>query len=99
MDQPALVVKPEYSVGVPRDDFVPVTTLVILAVTVLVYVLEILADVYASGSSVTFSQSIRRFVVELGWSGPADPLVLLEFGASYKPYVQRGEYWRLVMPM
>jgi rhomboid protease GluP len=35
----------------------------------------------------------------VGWSGPANPLVLLEFGASFKPYVERGEYWRLVMPM
>ncbi len=56
MDQPALVVKPEYSVRVPRDDFVPVATLIILAVTVLVYVLEILADVYGSGSGLTLSQ-------------------------------------------
>jgi len=25
--------------------------------------------------------------------------VLLNFGASYKPYLLRGDYWRLVMPM
>lgn len=25
--------------------------------------------------------------------------VLLDFGASYGPYLRRGEYWRLVMPM
>lgn len=25
--------------------------------------------------------------------------VLLDFGASYAPYLRRGEYWRLVMPM
>ena len=25
--------------------------------------------------------------------------VLLNFGASYGPYLQRGDYWRLVMPM
>jgi rhomboid protease GluP len=25
--------------------------------------------------------------------------VLLNFGASYGPYIRRGEYWRLVMPM
>ena len=98
-DKSALVVKPEYSVRALRDDFVPVATLVILAVTAVVYVLEILADVYTSGRGLAFSQSIRRFMVELGWSGPANPLVLLEFGASFKPYVQRGEYWRLLMPM
>lgn len=50
-------------------------TLVILAITVLVFALEVLA----------------------GGSTRAD--VLLELGASFKPYVRRGEYWRLVMPM
>ena len=25
--------------------------------------------------------------------------LLLDFGASYSPYLRRGEYWRLVMPM
>jgi rhomboid protease GluP len=25
--------------------------------------------------------------------------VLLDFGASFSPYFQRGEYWRLIMPM
>lgn len=34
------------------------------------------------------------------WAGGSkDPNVLLEFGASYGPYIRRGEYWRLVMPM
>jgi len=34
------------------------------------------------------------------WSGGSkDPNVLLDFGASYGPFIQRGEYWRLVMPM
>lgn len=31
--------------------------------------------------------------------GSTSPQVLLNFGASYGPYIQRGEYWRLVMPM
>ncbi len=31
--------------------------------------------------------------------GSKSPGVLLDFGASYGPYIQRGEYWRLVMPM
>ena len=31
--------------------------------------------------------------------GSTDPEVLLKFGASYGPFIQRGEYWRLVMPM
>ena len=31
--------------------------------------------------------------------GSRTPDVLLNFGASYGPYLRRGEYWRLVMPM
>ncbi|MFB3923039.1 MAG: rhomboid family intramembrane serine protease [Terriglobia bacterium] len=31
--------------------------------------------------------------------GSKSPDVLLNFGASYGPFIQRGEYWRLVMPM
>ena len=31
--------------------------------------------------------------------GSRSPDVLLSFGASYGPYIRRGEYWRLVMPM
>ena len=31
--------------------------------------------------------------------GSKNPDVLLDFGASYGPFIQRGEYWRLVMPM
>jgi len=31
--------------------------------------------------------------------GSQNPDVLLNFGASYGPYLDRGDYWRLVMPM
>ena len=31
--------------------------------------------------------------------GSKSPSVLLDFGASYGPFIRRGEYWRLVMPM
>jgi membrane associated rhomboid family serine protease/Flp pilus assembly protein TadD len=31
--------------------------------------------------------------------GLKTPEVLLNFGASYGPFIRRGEYWRLVMPM
>jgi membrane associated rhomboid family serine protease/Flp pilus assembly protein TadD len=31
--------------------------------------------------------------------GSKNPEVLLNFGASYGPFIRRGEYWRLVMPM
>lgn len=31
--------------------------------------------------------------------GSKDTDVLMNFGASYAPYLKRGDYWRLVMPM
>jgi membrane associated rhomboid family serine protease/Flp pilus assembly protein TadD len=31
--------------------------------------------------------------------GSKSPSVLLDFGASFGPFIRRGEYWRLVMPM
>jgi len=31
--------------------------------------------------------------------GSKNPEVLINFGASYGPFIRRGEYWRLVMPM
>jgi len=34
------------------------------------------------------------------WAGGSkDVNVILDFGASYGPFIRRGEYWRLVMPM
>src|SRR5712692_9606889 len=53
----------------------PVATLAILGITVLVFLLEIVAG------------------------GSTNPGVLIELGAAYGPYIRRGEYWRLVMPM
>jgi rhomboid protease GluP len=38
------------------------------------------------------------FLMELS-GGSKNLEVLLDFGASYGPYIRRGEYWRLVMPM
>jgi rhomboid protease GluP len=38
------------------------------------------------------------FLMELS-GGSRSPDVLLSFGAAYGPYLRRGEYWRLVMPM
>jgi rhomboid protease GluP len=39
------------------------------------------------------------FALETLAGGSKNPGVLLDFGASYGPYLRRGEYWRLVMPM
>ena len=39
------------------------------------------------------------FLLMTAAGGSKDPEVLLNFGASYGPYLRRGEYWRLVMPM
>ncbi len=39
------------------------------------------------------------FLLENVTGSSESTTVLLNFGASYGPYLQRGEYWRLVMPM
>jgi rhomboid protease GluP len=39
------------------------------------------------------------FGLEIFAGGSDNTQVLLNFGASYGPYLHRGEYWRLVMPM
>ena len=39
------------------------------------------------------------FGLELYAGGAENTQVLLNFGASFGPYLHRGEYWRLVMPM
>jgi rhomboid protease GluP len=39
------------------------------------------------------------FILETLAGGSKSTTVLLNFGASYQPYLQRGDYWRLVMPM
>ncbi|HXJ94003.1 MAG TPA: rhomboid family intramembrane serine protease [Terriglobia bacterium] len=53
----------------------PIATLTIVAVTVAVMILQMLA------------------------TGSKNPDVLMDFGASYRPYFQHGQYWRAVMPM
>lgn len=39
------------------------------------------------------------FGLEIYAGGTDNTQVLLNFGASFGPYLHRGEYWRLVMPM
>jgi len=39
------------------------------------------------------------FIATVLAGGSSNTDVLLNFGASYGPYLKRGDYWRLVMPM
>ena len=39
------------------------------------------------------------FILMTAAGGPANPDVLVAFGASSRPYFLAGEYWRAVMPM
>jgi membrane associated rhomboid family serine protease/tetratricopeptide (TPR) repeat protein len=38
-------------------------------------------------------------ILETLASGSKNPDFLMDFGASYRPYFQQGQYWRAVMPM
>ncbi len=39
------------------------------------------------------------FALEIYLGGTDNNSVLLSLGAAYGPYLRRGEYWRLVMPI
>ena len=48
---------------------------------------------------ILFALNFVFFALELYAGGADNTQVLLNFGASFGPYLHRGEYWRLVMPM
>jgi rhomboid protease GluP len=48
---------------------------------------------------VLLSLNVAIFALMELSGGSKTPEVLLNFGASYGPFIRRGEYWRLVMPM
>ncbi len=43
--------------------------------------------------------SVAVMVLQTLAGGSKNPDVLMDFGASYRPYFQHGQYWRAVMPM
>ena len=43
--------------------------------------------------------NLAVFLLETFHGDPSRPDVVLDFGASFGPYIRRGEYWRLVMPI
>src|SRR5579863_3701468 len=42
---------------------------------------------------------VAVFILQTLAGGSRNPNVLLDFGASYRPYFEHGQYWRAVMPM
>jgi membrane associated rhomboid family serine protease/Tfp pilus assembly protein PilF len=42
---------------------------------------------------------VAVFILQTLAGGSQNPDVLLDFGASYRPYFVQGQYWRVVMPM
>jgi membrane associated rhomboid family serine protease/Tfp pilus assembly protein PilF len=52
-----------------------------------------------SATFVLLGLNVAIFLLMEVSGGSKTPEVLLNFGASYGPFVRRGEYWRLVMPM
>jgi rhomboid protease GluP len=43
--------------------------------------------------------SVAVLVLQAMAGGSKNPDVLMDFGASYRPYFEHGQYWRAVMPM
>ncbi len=48
---------------------------------------------------VILAANVLIFLLMERAGGSKNPDILLDFGASYGPFIRRGEYWRLVMPM
>ena len=48
---------------------------------------------------VIFALTFVLFILELLAGGAQNSRVLLDMGAAYGPYLRRGDYWRLVMPI
>ncbi len=70
----------------------PWATLTILALNFAILLLMALTDLLSH-------PPLREFLLRTLTGASADPELLLRFGASYGPFIRRGEYWRLVMPM
>jgi membrane associated rhomboid family serine protease/tetratricopeptide (TPR) repeat protein len=69
----------------------PLATETILAVTVLTFLVMTLVDFLSH-------PPIGDFLLRTFTGASADPELLIRFGASYGPYIRRGEYFRLIMP-
>jgi membrane associated rhomboid family serine protease/tetratricopeptide (TPR) repeat protein len=48
---------------------------------------------------VIISLCVLAFVLQTLAGGSKNTDVLIDFGASYKPYFEQGQYWRAVMPL
>jgi membrane associated rhomboid family serine protease len=81
-----------FSPRLERRRWRPVGTQVILAVTFLVFLLMTVADFISH-------PPLGAFLLRTFTGASQDPELLIRFGASYGPYIRRGEYFRLVMPM
>jgi rhomboid protease GluP len=51
------------------------------------------------GTLTIVAVSVAVMVLQTLAGGSKNPDVLMDFGASYRPYFQHGQYWRAVMPM
>jgi len=88
----------DFSPALPRSEYIlyhpfrPWATYVILGLNFAVFILMSAVD--ASAHPPWRDWAMRTFT-----GSGADADFFLRFGASYRPYVRWGEYWRLVMPL
>jgi len=69
----------------------PVATETVLAVTALTFLVMTLVDFLSH-------PPLNDFLLRTFTGITANPELLIRFGASYGPYIRRGEYFRLIMP-
>jgi membrane associated rhomboid family serine protease/tetratricopeptide (TPR) repeat protein len=91
-DYPDLVHGAQPGQLIHRPNLFPLATYVILGLNFLVFLLMTFVDA-------TSHPPLREIILRTLTGFHADPELILRFGASYGPYIHRGEYWRLVMPM
>jgi rhomboid protease GluP len=75
-----------------RPNLFPLATYVIIGLNFLVFVLMVFMD---ASTLPKLNELLSRTVTGMS----TDPELLLRLGASFGPYIRRGEYWRLVIPM
>ncbi len=91
-DEPITIPGAQSALPWPERRFRPLATHALIALNAAVFLLMTFVDF--SGHPRLPDFLLRTFT---GFS--ADPDLLVRFGASFGPYIRRGEYWRLVTPM
>ncbi len=91
MDQPTASDFSDITIYTPRR-YRPRATFVILALNLFFFLLMTLADAATR-------PHLSDFLLRTLTGASANQDLLVRFGACFGPFIRRGDYWRLIMPM